>query len=166
MAWVANLYVGFCFLHKSILSPSPSPYCNITEILPAYDGSEPAERAREVVFDRFDPDVLTVLFVFDPGETGYETPNLGTDAELSELAAERAEEVFTEFEAPAESNATVRTVHEVGHPARTVVDHAARDDIDHVVAGSHGREGVSRLLLGSVAEKVVRRSPIPVTVVR
>jgi nucleotide-binding universal stress UspA family protein len=32
--------------------------------------------------------------------------------------------------------------------------------------GSHGRQGVSRLLLGSVAETVVRRSPVPVTVVR
>jgi nucleotide-binding universal stress UspA family protein len=66
---------------------------------------------------------------------------------------------------PGESDTTVRTVHEVRHPARTVVDHATRDDVDHVV-GSHGREGVSRLLLGSVAEKIVRRSPVPVTVVR
>jgi nucleotide-binding universal stress UspA family protein len=32
--------------------------------------------------------------------------------------------------------------------------------------GSHGRKGVSRLLLGSVAETVIRRSPVPVTVVR
>lgn len=139
----------------------------MTEILLAYDGSEPAEHARELVFDRFDPGVLTALFVFDPGEAGYETPApFGRDTGLSELAAERAEEVFTKFEAPAESNATVRTVHEVGHPARTVVGHAERDDVDHVVVGSHGREGVSRLLLGSVAERVVRRSPIPVTVVR
>ncbi|MFD1525685.1 universal stress protein, partial [Halolamina salina] len=37
---------------------------------------------------------------------------------------------------------------------------------DHLVVGSHGRTGVSRMLLGSVAEKVVRESPIPVTVVR
>jgi nucleotide-binding universal stress UspA family protein len=139
----------------------------MTEILLAYDGSEPAEHAREVVFDRFDPDVVTVLFVFDPGEAGYEAPDpFGTDTELTELATERAEEVFTSFEVPGESDTTVRTVHEVGHPARTVVNHAARDDVDHVVVGSHGREGVSRLLLGSVAEKIVRRSPVPVTVVR
>ena len=131
----------------------------MTEILLAYDGSEPAEHAREVVFDRFDPDVVTVLFVFDPGEAGYEAPDpFGTDTELTELATERAEEVFTTFEVPGESDTTVRTVHEVGHPARTIVD--------HVVVGSHGREGVSRLLLGSVAEKIVRRSPVPVTVVR
>jgi nucleotide-binding universal stress UspA family protein len=139
----------------------------MTEILLAYDGSEPAEHARAEAFDRFDPDVVTVLFVFDPGEAGYEAPDpFGTDTELTQLANERAEEVFAAFEPPSESTATIRTVHEVGHPARTVVDHAARDDVDHVVVGSHGREGVSRLLLGSVAEKVVRRSPVPVTVVR
>jgi nucleotide-binding universal stress UspA family protein len=34
------------------------------------------------------------------------------------------------------------------------------------VMGSHGREGVSRILLGSVAETIVRRSPVPVTVAR
>ena len=39
-------------------------------------------------------------------------------------------------------------------------------DIDHVVMGSHGRSGLSRVLLGSVAENVVRRSTVPVTVVR
>ncbi|MFW6265865.1 MAG: universal stress protein, partial [Halanaeroarchaeum sp.] len=39
-------------------------------------------------------------------------------------------------------------------------------DVDHVVIGSHGRSGVGRILLGSVAERVVRRSPTPVTVVR
>ena len=61
--------------------------------------------------------------------------------------------MFTSFEVPGESDTTVRTVHEVGHPARTVVN--------HVVVGSHGREGVSRLLLGSVAERVVRCSTVP-----
>ncbi len=35
-----------------------------------------------------------------------------------------------------------------------------------IVIGSHGRTDGSRILLGSVAEKVVRRSPVPVTVVR
>jgi nucleotide-binding universal stress UspA family protein len=39
-------------------------------------------------------------------------------------------------------------------------------DVDHVVMGSNGRRGVSRLVLGSVAERVVRGAPVPVTVVR
>jgi nucleotide-binding universal stress UspA family protein len=46
------------------------------------------------------------------------------------------------------------------------VDYAAEHDIDHIVVGSHGRTGASRILLGSVAETVARRSPVPVTIVR
>jgi len=55
---------------------------------------------------------------------------------------------------------------EVGSPARVIVDVAEEGPFDHVVIGSHGREGVSRILLGSVAEGVARRSPVPVTVAR
>jgi nucleotide-binding universal stress UspA family protein len=54
----------------------------------------------------------------------------------------------------------------VGKPEREVVAFAEEHDVDHIVIGSHGREGVSRVLLGSVAEKIVRRAPVPVTVVR
>ena len=47
-----------------------------------------------------------------------------------------------------------------------IVEYVETHDVDHVVIGSHGRKGLSRVLLGSVAELVVRRSPVPVTVVR
>jgi len=39
-------------------------------------------------------------------------------------------------------------------------------DVDHIVMDSHGRSGASRVLLGSVAETVTRRSPVSVTIVR
>jgi len=54
----------------------------------------------------------------------------------------------------------------VGRPAREITDELESGEYDHVVMGSHGRSGVSRILLGSVAETVLRRSPVPVTVVR
>lgn len=57
-------------------------------------------------------------------------------------------------------------VTEFGRPARTIVEYVEDHDVDHVVVGSHGRSGLSRTLLGSVAERVVRRSSVPVTVVR
>ena len=44
--------------------------------------------------------------------------------------------------------------------------YAEENDIDHIVVGSHGRGGVSRMLLGSVAETVARRSSVPVTIIR
>jgi nucleotide-binding universal stress UspA family protein len=49
-----------------------------------------------------------------------------------------------------------------GSPAPTIVDYAERYDFDLVAMPTHGREGLSRYLLGSVTEKVVRLSPVPV----
>ena len=54
----------------------------------------------------------------------------------------------------------------VGKPAREVVSFAEENDVSEVVVGSHGREGASRVLLGNVAEKIVRRAPVTVIVVR
>jgi nucleotide-binding universal stress UspA family protein len=46
------------------------------------------------------------------------------------------------------------------------VECADSKSVDDVVVGSHGRQWIARVLLSSVAETVVRRSPVPVTVVR
>lgn len=53
-----------------------------------------------------------------------------------------------------------------GNPAPTIVDYAEQYDQDLVVMPTHGREGVSRYLIGSVSEKVVRLSDVPVLTVR
>jgi nucleotide-binding universal stress UspA family protein len=55
---------------------------------------------------------------------------------------------------------------EQGDPARAVVELAERDRFDLIVMSTHGRRGFERLMLGSVAEKVIRRAPCPVFVVR
>jgi nucleotide-binding universal stress UspA family protein len=62
--------------------------------------------------------------------------------------------------------AAVETATVLGRPARAIVEYAEEEVVDAIVIGSHGRDGVARLLPGSVAETVVRRSPVPVTVVR
>ena len=53
-----------------------------------------------------------------------------------------------------------------GGPVREIVDFAARENVDLIVMGSHGRTGLSRLLMGSVAEGVARRAPCPVLIVK
>jgi Universal stress protein UspA and related nucleotide-binding proteins len=53
-----------------------------------------------------------------------------------------------------------------GNPAPTIADYAERYDQDIVVMPTHGREGISRYLIGSVSEKVVRLSSVPVLTVR
>jgi universal stress protein A len=53
-----------------------------------------------------------------------------------------------------------------GHTARTIVDVARRRGADLIVMGTHGRGGMAHLLLGSVAEKVIRMASCPVLTVR
>ena len=55
---------------------------------------------------------------------------------------------------------------EAGYVAHSIVRHVERGSYDLVVMGTHGRTGLSHLLLGSVAERVVRMSPTPVLTVR
>jgi nucleotide-binding universal stress UspA family protein len=51
-------------------------------------------------------------------------------------------------------------------PAQSIADYAREAPADIVVIGTHGRSGLSHLLMGSVAEKVVRIAPCPVLTVR
>jgi nucleotide-binding universal stress UspA family protein len=53
-----------------------------------------------------------------------------------------------------------------GNDAEEILDHAAQKDIDMIAMTTHGRSGVKRFLLGSVAEKILRYSPKPVFLVR
>lgn len=53
-----------------------------------------------------------------------------------------------------------------GHPFVEIVRYAKENDIGLIVMGTHGRGAIAHMLLGSVAEKVVRKAPCPVLVVR
>jgi nucleotide-binding universal stress UspA family protein len=53
-----------------------------------------------------------------------------------------------------------------GNDADEILDHAAQKDIDFIAMTTHGRSGVKRFLLGSVAEKMLRHSPKPIFLVR
>ncbi len=53
-----------------------------------------------------------------------------------------------------------------GNAAPQILKLTAERDIDLIVMGTHGRTGVKRFLLGSVAERVVRESPVPVLTIR
>lgn len=53
----------------------------------------------------------------------------------------------------------------MGSPAVEIANYAKEKEIDLIVIGTHGRSGVSHVLLGSVAEKVVRKAPCPVLTV-
>ncbi|MFW6003864.1 MAG: universal stress protein [Halanaeroarchaeum sp.] len=136
-------------------------------ILVPLDGSEKSWNAFEFAADEFPTATFHVLHVIDPVEAGYTATATvpGYTEEWYEQAQERAEELFDEARAAVGEDSVV-TATEVGRPSRVIVEYAEESDVDQIVMGSHGRSGVSRILLGSVAEAVVRRSPVPVTICR
>ena len=136
-------------------------------VLVPLDGSEQADRALSHAMRVFPEARLTLLTVIDPA-MGFAGPNAPGTAEIwYESASEQADEWLAAARDTVEAEGRdVETAVETGRPARVIIEYAETNPIDHIVMGSHGREGVSRLLLGSVAETVVRRSPVPVTVVR
>lgn len=142
----------------------------VERVLVPVDGSEQGLEAAEFVAEEFPQATMVLVHVIDPArETSYPSATLPSfSEEWYEREKGRAEELFEGIEERVDEGVTVERVTEVGKPTDVIVDFAGDEDndIDHVVMGSHGRKGVSRLLLGSVAETVVRRSSVPVTVVR
>lgn len=59
----------------------------------------------------------------------------------------------------------VRKLVEIGKPFRALVDKAEREGVDLIILATHGRTGLSHMLMGSVAEKVVSRASCPVLVI-
>lgn len=139
-------------------------------ILVAADSSEQASEACSFAAEEYPDATLVLLHVINPAEAGYsaEASIPSFSEEWYEQQEAAAESLFDDLEATATEAGveTVERVLEVGRPTQVIVDYAEDNDIDQIVMGSHGRAGMSRILLGSVAEIVVRRASVPVTVVR
>src|SRR5262245_10922053 len=143
-----------------------------TRILVPTDFSESSDAAlayARVLADKFGAS-LHVLHVFEsPFLAGGVTPELFIDdspavqSELLETAKSKLHHRVT----PGDRELYRATTESVsGHGARAIVDYATERKMDLVVMGTHGRSGVAHLLMGSVAEKVVRSAPCPVMTVR
>jgi nucleotide-binding universal stress UspA family protein len=135
-------------------------------VLVAYDGSAPARKAVEYAFDAHADDELVLLRVVEAADGSTEAGISLIQEALRDRETEAATELEDATDALETGDVEFRIETTVGKPEREVVAFAEEHDIDHIVIGSHGRSGVSRVLLGSVAEKIVRRAPVPVTVVR
>lgn len=141
----------------------------VEHVLVPIDGSDQAWSALEHALQEHPGDEIHLLHVINPVEGVYASDAMGGDywAGWYDAAEERAERLFEEARDRAGDRADdLVTGQETGSPARTIVEYAEEQDVDHIVIGSHGRSGVSRVLLGSVAEAVARRATVPVTIVR
>jgi nucleotide-binding universal stress UspA family protein len=103
---------------------------------------------------------LTVLFVYNPDNTT--TPGSQGDEE----ADRRYWQGKLEQIRPVDTRIPVTHVLLQGDPASEIVRYGRDAGIDLIVMGTHGRTGVERLLLGSVAERVLRDASCSVLVVK
>jgi nucleotide-binding universal stress UspA family protein len=139
-------------------------------VLVAYDGSDPAQKAVERAITAASESREEEIILFRVIEAADGMLEAGIDIlqdRLKELREETSDELSEDIkQILEEGDPEFRVETVVGKPAREIVSYAEENDISEIVIGSHGREGVSRVLLGNVAEKVVRRSPTTVIVVR
>lgn len=71
-----------------------------------------------------------------------------------------------EARAEAAGTTVIGALREAGVVHRAILEYAAENDVDMIVMGTHGRRGLDRWLLGSVTERVMRTSDVPVLTVR
>ncbi|SER87570.1 universal stress protein [Natrinema salaciae] len=137
-------------------------------LLVPYDGSDPAEDALEYALETFPDGDVVALYVV-PVPEGYWAAFQEPDERIpaADGAHDHGRDILDEAaDVAANRDREIETEIATGKPDHEIVERAVDGAYDTIVIGSHGREGISRILLGSVAENVVRRSPIPVVVVR
>jgi nucleotide-binding universal stress UspA family protein len=112
--------------------------------------------------EQYDATVHTI-HVIDENASAFLSESGGDTDPLSE----RAEDAVRTVEQMAESHGIdVVTVVREGKPAETILQYADEIDADVIVAGTHGRSGIKRHLIGSVAERLVRHATCPVLTIR
>ncbi len=143
----------------------------LKNILVATDFSEPADAALtygRALAGAFDA-TLHVLHVIEDvylsayGSEFYVPVDPSLQAEINEAARKQLEALVVDSDG---SGPPTRTALRISNTAATTIIEFARDEhIDLIVMGTRGRRGVAHLLLGSVAERVVRSAPCPVLTV-
>lgn len=117
---------------------------------------------------RFDAH-LHLLHVMDASLT-MPDPIMGapvSDAELHDLQ-NRAETAMQGLPEPEwlDGISQVKKIIQTGSPFVEIVRYARQQEIDMIVLGTHGRTGLAHVLIGSTAERVIRKAPCPVLTVR
>ena len=144
----------------------------ITNILVPVDFSPHAEHAftyATTLAERFGAKLALLYVVDDSFVTGGWSSEIYVSnvPELMEnLIADADRRLATLKASVAALGLTVETAVIRGRPAPAIVEHAKNGGFDLIVMGTHGRTGVSHVVMGSVAERVLRKAPCPVLTVR
>jgi len=143
----------------------------ISRILVPTDFSATADAALDYAFGlaaRFGASLQLLHVLDDP----FVFEGMSAEAYIAETPAlrtamlEDARERLRHRAAPREDGVPIETEVLFGHGARTIAEYAAERGVDLIVMGTHGRTGFAHLMVGSVAERLVRTAPCPVLTVR
>jgi len=131
------------------------------DILIPTDGSHGANAALEhgiEIASQWDA-TLHALYVVDT--------RVARSGPLLETLRDEGQRAVREVEvAGTQAGLTVVTEISEGNPHEEILVYVSEHGIDMIIMGTHGRTGIDRVVMGSVAERVVRRSPVPVLTVR
>ncbi len=134
------------------------------------DFSDASRAAMEVAVDLAARNGAELVLLHAYPIPGYTFPDGSVVAspKMMDELAEQAEHHLGEWkrDAGALGARSVVTVKAVGEPATEIVAYARERGVDLLVVGTHGRTGLEHALMGSTAERVVRRAPCPVLTVR
>ncbi|MDL1972876.1 MAG: universal stress protein [Deltaproteobacteria bacterium] len=134
-------------------------------ILVATDGSSSANEALEqgIKLVKENQGLLMIVYVVPThiGGIGFFRDN------FKKVFREEGEKILNQAKGMAEREGIhVRTYIEEGHPFEKIVELAKDTNTELIIMGSHGRTGLKKVLLGSVAERVIKNAPCPVLVVK
>ncbi len=137
-------------------------------IMIATDGSENSERAiyHGIEIAKLSGAAVYALYVVDTQSTISENWTAGKEIiyEVMRNDGEKAVSIIKKIGEA--SGVEVKEVVLDGYPSNEIIEFAENNNIDLIVMGTLGKTGLERFLMGSVAEKVVRNSKVPVMVVR
>ena len=97
--------------------------------------------------------------------TGFHVPPNTIDSFVGEIVS-GAEKAMAQFVSENFEGVETKAEVVVGYAAEEILEIAAKEEADLMVMGTHGRKGIDRILFGSVAERVVKNSHLPVLTIR
>ena len=146
-------------------------YPKYKKVLFCTDFSENSDCAFDYAFGiaKRDKGVLYIFHVIPENPDHYNLERSLTKAELErvkETLREDRERMYNDrYLSQIKDKANVRIVTESGREDKKILEFARKENIDIIVIGTHGRTGIEHLFIGSVAEKIITYSPIPVFII-
>lgn len=139
---------------------------DIRKILVAFDGSPSSRKAFRAAIDlslKLKASITTLTVVHLPDFS----PSMDEIEETMDEAGKQVEPLLQEVQEQGRKNGLeINTIVLRGHPAETMIKYASDNKFDLIVMGTRGLGGFKKMVIGSVAQKVVSYSNTPVMVIR